>query len=241
MSVQNFAFKDKKPSKVTTTLHKILPLKWQRGMRDSGLTRSIFDNGGMALAAALTIRRPACAVRFFRFGGRRVECTYGPHPRNVLEVTLPEAAALPPGNGDGECGRRVLVFLHGGAWGSGHPWMYRLFAARLCEIGFAVVLVGCRVYPDANVDEQACFMADVDLAMQWLRANADDAGIGADSPLFLAGHSSGAHILALLLLRRAAAAQAAAAVAAAAAAESAAATESTESAAGPAAAAAAAA
>lgn len=53
---------------------------------------------------------------------------------------------------DGDFGiddRRVTVrgtvfFVHGGAWGSGMPWMYRLVAPTFLRLNFAVVIVGYR-------------------------------------------------------------------------------------------------
>ena len=52
--------------------------------------------------------------------------------------------------------RGTVFFVHGGAWGSGMPWMYRLVAHTFLTLGFAVAIVGYRTYPDApDIDEQA--------------------------------------------------------------------------------------
>jgi len=97
--------------------------------------------------------------------------------------------------------RGVVVFVHGGAWGSGKPWMYRLASIPFLEMGLAVAIVGYRTYPDADVDGQ---VEDVERAMEDLARRRPDllqnnrgGGISA-----LVGHSTGAHISFLTVLKR---------------------------------------
>ena len=45
----------------------------------------------------------------------------------------------------------MIFFVHGGAWGSGQPWFYRLIAIPFLELGFAVAIIGYRVYPLCGV------------------------------------------------------------------------------------------
>jgi acetyl esterase/lipase len=60
--------------------------------------------------------------------------------------------------------RGTIFFVHGGAWGSGKPWMYRLIAPTFLKLHFAVVIVGYRTYPDAaTIDDQ---VGDVLLAWE---------------------------------------------------------------------------
>jgi len=60
--------------------------------------------------------------------------------------------------------RGTIFFVHGGAWGSGKPWMYRLIAPTFLKLHFAVVIVGYRTYPDAaTIDDQ---VGDVMLAWE---------------------------------------------------------------------------
>ena len=116
--------------------------------------------------------------------------------------------------------RGTIFFVHGGAWGSGKPWMYRLISPTFLKLNFAVVIVGYRVYPNATtIDDQ---VGDVLLA--WEKAgdvirksvvrmssvscktrsdatsagakdNAHDEWIGN----VIMGHSSGAHVAMLML------------------------------------------
>jgi hypothetical protein len=114
--------------------------------------------------------------------------------------------------------RGTLFFVHGGAWGSGHPWMYRLVAASFLQRNFAVAIVGYRTYPDAsNIDDQ---VDDIRLAFDELdtvlnecvvpvvdddaidgkeRDDDDDDDNGWVGNIIM-GHSSGAHIALLLLV-----------------------------------------
>lgn len=110
-----------------------------------------------------------------------------------------------------------LFTKHGGAWGSGRPWMYRLVALPFLRIGVAVAIVGYRVYPDAEVTGQ---VDDLEAALREIRrrrpdlltkpppapgnkgAQFDDDDDNDDDWLgvSLVGHSSGAHVALLLLV-----------------------------------------
>ena len=63
----------------------------------------------------------------------------------------------------------VLYYLankkHGGAWGTGEPWLYRLTALPFLENNQAVAIVGYRTYPDGLIQDQ---VNDVELAIQTL-------------------------------------------------------------------------
>jgi acetyl esterase/lipase len=52
----------------------------------------------------------------------------------------------------------VLVFVHGGAWGSGSKFMYRLIGHRFDALGFVAVVVGYRKYPYGTADSQVCHL-----------------------------------------------------------------------------------
>lgn len=49
----------------------------------------------------------------------------------------------------------MVLFIHGGAWGSGRPWFYRLVALPFVRMNLIVAIVGYRVYPlSAHVNDQ---------------------------------------------------------------------------------------
>ena len=99
-----------------------------------------------------------------------------------------------------------VLLQHGGAWGSGIPWMYRLTATPFLEKNMVVAVVGYRTYPDGNLNDQINDLEDAFQAFkmtfpQYLKPPAgmkkkDWLGMN------LIGHSSGAHISMLMLIRR---------------------------------------
>jgi acetyl esterase/lipase len=107
--------------------------------------------------------------------------------------------------------RPVLVFVHGGAWGSGRTWQYTLMARNFGRFLNAshVVLVGYPYYPAASVSEQrdsvlaAIYHIHQSEEMKSVLAengSAISSPVGSlYRPLILSGHSSGANICALAL------------------------------------------
>ena len=89
----------------------------------------------------------------------------------------------------------VVVYVHGGAWGSGHASQYAHLASALVRRTAATVLVlSYRLYPAACMRGQH---ADVAAALRRARA------LFPARPLAVLAHSSGAHLAALALLRAA--------------------------------------
>jgi acetyl esterase/lipase len=108
-------------------------------------------------AALMAVSKPGLALRFLKLRRRTETFQYGPHPSHRLEIVSAVVAdrssssdSTPPHPA------RTLVFVHGGAWGSGKPWMYRLLADRLSTVGYTVVLIGYRTWPDGTTDDQVC-------------------------------------------------------------------------------------
>ena len=119
---------------------------------------------------------------------------------------------------------KILVFVHGGAWGCGQLWQYRLVANGLGNIigATSVVLIGYPTYPTAGILEQRDCVTEAvrfirqDPAMLKLlqinRTTPDTADMNYDAKdvyvpysntidtMVLCGHSSGANICALSLL-----------------------------------------
>ena len=110
--------------------------------------------------------------------------------------------------------RRLIVFVHGGAWGSGQPWMYRLIAApflfrrgggssdddwsmpnspqqqSLTPYCYSVAVIGHRTYPDGpTLQEQ---VSDVRTALNVLIEQYSH--LYDHSNITVVGHSSGAHV-----------------------------------------------
>lgn len=117
--------------------HAALPLWFQHFLRDSGFLRFAVDSSvtaTIALAAPwLGLTRPTLLGRFLSTSQRLVRLKYGEHKHQVVEMySAPAPAPTAP----------ALVFVHGGAWGSGRPWMYRLLVDTFIELGFGHVFLG---------------------------------------------------------------------------------------------------
>jgi acetyl esterase/lipase len=115
---------------------------------------------------------------------------YGPGPRHVLDVYVPDKASLEPQP------RPLVVFWHGGRWRFGDKADYRFAGAALAELGHVAVLPNYRLYPDVKMPG---FMDDAARAGQWAAAHAGKFGADANR-LYLMGHSAGAHLAALVTL-----------------------------------------
>lgn len=94
-----------------------LPVRWQHFLRDSGAFRLITDGLVSALVApSLAVTAPATVRTFLSLSSnsnmRRIQ--YGSHPMQCVDVFLP---STPNSQFDGEMKRRMIFFVHGGAWG----------------------------------------------------------------------------------------------------------------------------
>lgn len=182
----------------TATLHRILPLSLQRALRDTGGTRYVFDGAATLMAGTIAAAKPGLALRFLSLRSRTIQQAYGDHPAQRIEI-IPAVHAHTKDSTNtcnNECDskdtcKRILAFVHGGAWGSGRPWMYRLIADTLTHSGYTVVIIGYRTFPDGDANIQ---VEDIGSALTSLEAQ----GL----PVYICGHSSGAHIAAMYLLRR---------------------------------------
>lgn len=119
-----------------------------------------------------------------RAGEERYGLRYGPHPRHLLDLTLPESAAAQT---------PLVVFFHGGSWQFGSRTHYAFLARTLAREGFAVALPDYRLWPEARWPD---FLEDAARALAWLRTARGVPG----GPLFVMGHSAGGFIAAALAL-----------------------------------------
>jgi acetyl esterase/lipase len=165
----------------------------QNRFRDTGSFRLAADGIVTATAPMLALSAPSAVPTFHRLTRHHCQSIpYGPHPRQRMDLYLPL---------DGRTVRRLIFFVHGGAWGSGMPWMYRLVAAPYLQQGWAVTVPGYRTYPDGCVAEQ---VEDLELAASALQQQQQYLDIrNKNIKCTLMGHSSGAHISLLLLVDRA--------------------------------------
>jgi acetyl esterase/lipase len=185
----------------TRSLGSLLPLWCQHYARDHGLFRSISDYGVAFAIPSLAIMNPKASQTFLDLTRKKKNTVfYGNHPSQYMDLFFPETNH-----------RGMVFFVHGGAWGSGMPWMYRLCAVPFLKLGLVVCIVGYRTYPDGHVQDQ---VDDLDSAYQYLRLHYSDlfrkrpkqnTPIAKDDNLIgtvLMGHSSGSHISLLWLVQQ---------------------------------------
>lgn len=114
---------------------------------------------------------------------------FGSHGQ-TLDVWRPAStakAALP-----------VVIFFYGGGWAMGSRDGYRFAARAFAKQGFVVVVPDYRKVPDVRFP---AFVADGAEAVKWTHDHIAAYG-GDPNRIALAGHSAGAHIIAMLALDR---------------------------------------
>ena len=108
--------------------------------------------------------------------------SYGTHPRQKLDIYRPAAGDKGP----------VVLFFYGGGWRGGQRSTYGFVGGALAARGITTVIADYRVFPEVRFP---AFVEDGALAYRWVARN-----VAENRPIFLAGHSSGAHLAALLAL-----------------------------------------
>ncbi len=111
---------------------------------------------------------------------------YGRDPAQKLDIYLPAQHHR----------GAHLVFFHGGSWQSGHKDEYAFLGSALAAFGISCAVVGYRLYPQVRYP---VFVEDAAHAVAWLQREGSRYGYAA-GPLYLMGHSAGAHIACLLAL-----------------------------------------
>jgi acetyl esterase/lipase len=181
---------------MTRFLGTILPLPWQNSFRDSGGLRNTLDTLVTCSMPVGAVINPSAAAEFLRLTRKMETIPYGDHEMQFIDMFLPEC---PEAQISG-----LIFFAHGGAWGSGKPWFYRLVANSFLKINLAVAIVGYRTYPtgDLNVQVGDLELAALELSKRYPElcgAQRTRRSIGT----CVMGHSSGAHISLVMLAERA--------------------------------------
>ena len=111
---------------------------------------------------------------------------YGRSERQKLDLYLLPATREANAKG-------TVLYIHGGYWDSGDKRDYPFIADALLSIGFNVAVMNYRLAPAQIFPD---FVTDAALAVRWLNQYLPRFGV--NQPLFVIGHSAGAHIAALL-------------------------------------------
>ena len=116
---------------------------------------------------------------------------YGPHARHVLDVYRPQSSR----DAEDQDGP-IAIFIYGGGWRSGNRSTYGFVGAALASRGITTVIPDYRLHPEVKFP---AFVEDAARAYVWTSTTLAS-GAGKRRPIFLIGHSAGAHIAALLAL-----------------------------------------
>ncbi len=115
--------------------------------------------------------------------GSKKNISYGPHPRQVLDIYHPEGNQNNPS--------AVILFVHGGAFVRGdkdaNTHIYANFLTYFARKGFVGINLEYRQAPEAPFPEGS---KDIELSIQWLIKHAIELNID-PSRIFLVGHSAG--------------------------------------------------
>ena len=205
-------------------LGRLLSLEQQNYLRDAGIFRTIVDTlATTTIPPILLLSNPPSKILLPYIQLKQICQTipYGPNPSYQYIHLYPSPLPPPPPSThvapnhmsqDPPQQRRLIVFVHGGAWGSGQPWMYRLMAAPflfpknnanrrsrnrsemqpppLDSDSYSVAVIGHRTYPDGNTLEEQ--VSDIRTALNVLIEQYSH--LFDHSNITIVGHSSGAHV-----------------------------------------------
>lgn len=111
-------------------------------------------------------------------GRAKLDLAYGPHPRNRLDILLPDQ---PP--------KGLVVIVHGGYWLAFDKSSWSHLATGALARGYAVALPSYVLAPEARLDEitrqiaaAICFSAE-----------------SIPGPIYLTGHSAGGHLVSRMI------------------------------------------
>eukprot|EP01041_Mallomonas_annulata_P011914 gene11914-24956_t len=171
---------------IAKKIQNMIPLNFQFFFRDNGGIKYLFNVSTILFALSLCILRPSISLSHIQLSQKIESLSYKNTPNHYIELLH-----INDENNDS-----VLVFVHGGAWGSGEPWMYRNIAYNMGVLmkAHSVAIVGYPVYPEANIFQQQQSIID---AMNYIRSLSR---FNSNTRFILTGHSSGAHISALAIV-----------------------------------------
>lgn len=110
------------------------------------------------------------------------DVTFSQSPALALDIYRPMKASATP--------LPVIVFFYGGRWTFGHKAQYAFAGHTLAQRGYVVVIPDYRQYPDVKFP---AFVEDAASAVAWTHDHIAQYG-GDPARLYVAGHSSGAHL-----------------------------------------------
>jgi acetyl esterase/lipase len=111
------------------------------------------------------------------------DIAYGALPRQKLDIYSPKIVSKDT---------PILVFYHGGSWQFGSKDDYRFLGTAFAARGIQTIVVNYRLYPEVIFPS---FVEDGAKALAFTKSN-----LAGGRPIFIAGHSAGAHIATMVAL-----------------------------------------
>ncbi len=115
--------------------------------------------------------------------------TYGPDPRQTLDIYAPSNARGP---------LPILLFVYGGSWKDGNRGGYEFAGRAFAAHGYLTLVMDYRLMPEHRFP---AFVQDVALAIAWAEKNGQRFA-GDPQRIYAVGHSAGAYNLTLAILDR---------------------------------------
>jgi len=161
-----------------------------RGMTRPELDAAYNNRAAVPSQARLAEERIARGRAVYARPGARRGLHYGPGPRQVIDLLLPEKSARPV---------PVLAYIHGGYWQGGSLEACAFIGEHWQAAGVAVALIEYSVAPEGKL---GAMTGEISRALDWLAAEGPKHGLDVAS-LCLAGHSAGGHLTAVAMGHRA--------------------------------------
>lgn len=195
---------------ITRCLHKILPLSLQEAFRDSGCIRLCGNLGAFVAACTYCSTNLQALLDMMHITRHITYLQYGATDQHRIEIFTPldntHSNYATTTSTAAKFGKpATLVFVHGGAWGCGRTWQYRLVAngiGRLLGVQ-NIVLIGYPTFPTSTILQQRDCISN---ALHYIHERAvvqkllGTTAQQEEHMTILCGHSSGANICALALL-----------------------------------------
>jgi acetyl esterase/lipase len=184
----------------TRWLFSLIPLHIQHRLREWGFVRLLNDGAAMFFGPLLTLIKPSIAYMTITWGFRPPILKLS-QSKSSPYLEVHKLRSKSPTNNSFI---RILLFVHGGAWGSGQLWQYRAAAlayGRELDVN-EVMLLKYDYYPRAMILQQRddVLSALSTISNRYSKVEGDEEDQRErDVQIILCGHSSGANIGALAL------------------------------------------
>lgn len=196
------------PTKATGIVNFILtslPLSVIYKLRDIGIINILNDILAALIGLGVVVTRPSILYSFLLLTSRMRTIKYGKSNTHYFQVF----DSINIDKLSNEETKAVHIFVHGGAWGSGKPWMYRVISDGLSQIleCHHTIVIGYPVYPYANIYEQSESIYD---AVKYIKEHECEifrkknyytvVSKRHEYKYILCGHSSGANICSMAIM-----------------------------------------